>query len=130
MRALLAALVLSLVGVTASCPTFAHDKPIKGPNGGQLIHVDDAHYELVAKDNALTLFVSDNDTKPRATVDGTKATAAVLADGKTTTVELKPATADTLKGTGTFVAKPGLRVVVSIQETSRKPAQIRFTPAE
>ncbi len=126
MRTHLAALVLGLVSVTA----HAHDKPVKGPNSGQLIHVEDAHYELLAKDNTLTLFVFDNDTKPRPAVDGAKATATVLADGKTSSVELKPAAANTLTGAGVFVAKPGLRVVVSIQETGRKPAQIRFTPAE
>ncbi len=126
MRTLIAALLFSLVSITA----HAHDKPVKGPNSGQLIHLDDAHYELVAKDNALTLFVSDNDAKPRATIDGAKATATVLVDGKTTTVELKPATADTMAGTGVFVAKTGLRVVVSIQEVGRKPTQIRFTPVD
>jgi hypothetical protein len=126
MRTVLAALVLAI----ATLPAAAHDKPVKGPNGGQLIHVEDAHYELLAKDNALTLFVSDNDSKPRTALVGAKASATVLTDGKTATIELKPATADTLVGTGLFIAKPGLRVVVSITETSRKPAQIRFTPVE
>ena len=130
MRHMLAALIVGFASVTASAPIFAHEKPVKGPNGGQMIHLEDAHYELVAGDNALTLFVSDNDNKPRTTLDGAKATATVLADGKTATVELMPATADTLKGAGTFAAKTGLRVVVSIQEASRKPAQIRFTPAD
>jgi hypothetical protein len=129
MRKTLAALIVCFASV-ATGVAVAHDKPAKGPHGGQLVHVDDAHYELLAKDNALTLFVSDNDTKPRTTLDGATATATVLADGKTATINLKPATADTLIGTGTFVAKTGLRVVVSIQETSRKPTQIRFTPAE
>ena len=128
MRTILAALVLGVSAITTSA--LAHDKPVKGPNGGQMIHIEDAHYELVAKDNTLTLFVSDNDNKPRASLDGAKATATVLADGKTATVEMKPATTDTLKGTGSFVAKAGLRVVVSIQEATRKPAQVRFTPAE
>ena len=126
MRLILAAAVLSL----ASFAAVAHDKPAKGPNGGQLIHLDDAHYELVAKDNELTLFIADNDTKPRATLVGATATATVLADGKTTTVTLAPATANTLRGPGTFVAKSGLRVVVALKETGRKPAQIRFTPID
>ena len=126
MRLILAAALLSL----ASLAAVAHDKPAKGPNGGQLIHLEDAHYELVAKDNELTLFVGDNDTKPRATLEGAKATATVLADGKTTTVTLAPATADTLRGPGTFVAKSGLRVVVALQEAGRKPAQIRFSPED
>jgi hypothetical protein len=129
MRKTLAALIVCFASVATGL-ALAHEKPTKGPNGGQLIHVDDAHYELLAKDNTLTLFVSDNDTKPRATLDGAKATATVLADGKTATIELKPATPDTLVGTGTFVAKTGLRVVVSIQEARRKPTQIRFTPVE
>jgi hypothetical protein len=126
MRTFYAALLLSLLTV----PALAHDKPAKGPNGGQMIHVDDAHYELVARDNALTLFVSDNDTKPRASLDGAKASATVLANGTTSSIELRPATAGTLTGAGTFIPKTGLRVVVSIQETGRKPAQIRFTPSE
>ena len=126
MRLILAATLLSL----ASLAAVAHDKPAKGPNGGQLIHLDDAHYELVAKDNELTLFIADNDTKPRATLEGATATATVLADGKTTTVTLAPATAGTLRGPGTFVAKSGLRVVVALQEAGRKPAQIRFSPVD
>ena len=126
MRLILAVALLSL----ASLAVVAHDKPAKGPNGGQLIHIDDAHYELVAKDNELTLFVADNDTTPRATLEGATATATVLADGKTSTVTLAPATADTLRGPGTFVAKSGLRVVVALQEAGRKPAQIRFTPVD
>ena len=47
MRIVLAALVLAI----ATLPAFAHEKPVKGPNGGQMIHLEDAHYELVAKDN-------------------------------------------------------------------------------
>lgn len=129
MRSPLAALTLAFA-VTISGLAIAHDKPVKGPNGGQMIHLEDAHYELVAKDNALTLYISDNDNKPRTSLDGAKGTATVLVDGKTATVELKPATSDTLKGAATFVAKAGLRVVVSIQEPGRKPAQIRFTPSE
>jgi hypothetical protein len=126
MRAVFTAVLLLLTAL----PSLAHDKPVKGPNGGQLIHLEDAHYELVVRDNALTLFVSDNESKPRTTLDGTKASATILADGKTAAVELKPSAADTLIGTSSFAAKPGLRVVVSIQEPTRKPAQIRFTPSE
>jgi hypothetical protein len=126
MRMRLAALLIALGSVAA----HAHDKPVKGPNGGQMIHVDDAHYELVANDNALTLFVADNDNKPRTSLEGAKATATVLAGGKTATVVLKPASPDTLAGTGKFVAAKGLKVVVSIEETGRKPAQIRFTPVD
>ena len=126
MRILVTALMFSLASFTAS----AHEKPVKGPNGGQMIHLEDAHYELVAKDNALTLFVSDNDNKPRTTMDGSKATATALIDGKTQIIALAPASSDSMRGAGTFVAKSGLRVVVSIQESGRKPAQIRFTPVE
>jgi hypothetical protein len=124
MRTLIAVFAVALMSAVA----IAHEKPVKGPHGGQLIHVDDAHYELVAKDNELTLFVSDNDTKPRPSLDGSKATATVLVDGKTVTVTLVPDKTDTLAGKGTFAATKALRVVVSIQETGRKSTQIRFTP--
>jgi hypothetical protein len=123
-------LFAAVATVVLSIAAHAHDKPVKGPNGGQLIHLEDVHYELVAKDNALTLFVADNDTNPRASLEGAKATATVLAGGKTATVVLKPASADTLTGTGTFAAAKGLKVVVSIEEAGRKPAQIRFTPVD
>lgn len=125
MRTMLSAVVVAIALFTSA---MAHEKPVKGPNGGQLIHVDDAHYELVAIDNALTLFVSDIDTKPRPSLNGAKALATVLVDGKTATVIMQPATADTMTGVGTFKATKALRVVVSIQETGRKPAQIRFAP--
>jgi hypothetical protein len=51
MRKTLAALVVCFTSVAAGA-AVAHDKPVQGPNGGQLIHLDDAHYELVANDNA------------------------------------------------------------------------------
>lgn len=123
-------LAVVIVAAMTATSASAHEKPVKGPNQGQLIHVDDAHYELVATNNALTLFISDNDTKPRSSVEGAKATATVLADGKTLSVTLAPAGADKLTGAGTFVATKALRVVVSVQETGRKPTQIRFTPVE
>lgn len=124
----------SMAGIAAALAitlsAAAHEKPVKGPNGGQMIHVEDAHYELLVKDNDLVLFVSDNDNKPRTSLQGAKATATVLSGGKTSTVDLKPATADTLQGKGTFVAAKGLKAVVSVQEAGRKPAQIRFTPLD
>jgi hypothetical protein len=121
---------IAMLFVMTPLSVFAHEKPVVGPNGGQLIHLEDAHYELVARDNALTLFVSDNDEKPRQSLVDAKSTATVLADGKTHAIALAPATANTLTGTGTFLARKGLRVIVSIQETGRKPAQIRFTPSD
>jgi hypothetical protein len=130
MQKLLIGLAVCLVPWIATGTASAHDKPVKGPHGGQLIHLEDAHYELVANGGTLTVFISDNDSVPRTTLEGATATATVLTDGKTATVVLAPATADTLTGSGNFVAKTGLRVVVSIQEVRRKPAQIRFTPVE
>jgi hypothetical protein len=128
MRHAVIAFAISLALLPAA--SFAHDKPAKGPNGGQIIHVDDAHYELVAKDNELVLFVSDDAQAARPSLEGAKATATVLAGAKTVVVDLKPTAADTMKGAGTFVAAKGLKVVVSIQETARKPTQIRFTPVD
>ena len=119
------AMVLALT----TAAVLAHDKPVKGPHGGQMIDVNTYHWELIAAGGELTLYVSDQAEKPVATKSA-KATANVLSAGKSLTVELAAAEPNLLKGKGDFVADKGLKVIVSVSGIGEKPAQIRFTPLD
>lgn len=119
-------LVLVLMSAGAS---VAHEKPVKGPHGGQMIDVNTYHWELVAAGGDLTLYVSDQAEKP-VTTKAAKATANVLAAGKSLTVELVAAEPNILKGKGDFVATRGLKIIVSVSGIGDKPTQIRFTPLD
>ena len=128
MPSLIYRMVLVLVLVSAGA-SVAHEKPTKGPHGGQMLDVNAYHWELVAEGGELSLYVSDQAEKPVSTKSA-KATANVLSSGKSLTVELATAEPNVLKGKGDFVAAKGLKVVVSISGIGEKPAQIRFTPLD
>ena len=119
------AMVLALT----TAAVLAHDKPVKGPHGGQMIDVNTYHWELTAAGGELTLYVSDQAEKPVATKSA-KATANVLSAGKSLTVELAAAEPNLLMGKGDFVAGKGLKVIISVSGIGEKPAQIRFTPLD
>ena len=122
------ALSLALAG-----PALGHSdsKFMKGPNGG---HVVDAgggkqHWELVAKGGDVILFVTDKDEKPINITAGT-AEAQILIAGKNYTVPLAPAGANTLKGTGAFVATKGMRVIIKTTAIGGESFQARLTPLQ
>ena len=100
-----------------------------GPNGGQRTDLAGGHAELVAQDNELRLYLSDNNYRPRS-AEGATAQATVLAAGKQATVTLLPDGPDMLRGQGDFTAAKGMRVVVVLTLPGAKPAQARFTPLD
>lgn len=112
-----------------AAPVAAHEKPVKGPNGGQLVDSSSGHWELVANGGELTVHVTDASDKPVAT-KAAKGTATVLAAGKTIKVDLMPAEPNMLKGKGDFVAAKGTKVIVSLENIGPKPEQVRFTPQD
>jgi hypothetical protein len=123
--------LLLIVSLAFAGSAFAHtdSKWTKGPQGG---HVVDAgggkqHWELVAKGNELTLYVSDADEKP-INVDGGSAKAQVLIGGKTHNVDFKPAGRNTLKATGPFTAAKGMRVIVKTEKVGGQSFQARLAP--
>ncbi len=61
MRALIASLILTL-GLAAA---QAHEQRV-GPRGGALVDAGTYHVELVTKDKAVEIFVSDQNDKPLA----------------------------------------------------------------
>lgn len=112
-------------------PVVAHtsSKFTKGPNGGHIVDAGGGsqHLELVAAGGNLTLYVSDQNEKPIETAGGA-AEAQVLVSGKNYTVALKPAGRNTMKGTGDFVAKKGMRVILKTKNVGGASHQVRLTP--
>lgn len=102
---------------------YGHDHGAK--HGGVVEHSGHHHLELVAKGNTIELYVTNEDGKQEA-VAAAKATATVLADGKTEQVALAPASGNTLKGTGGFNAGSGTTVVISLTMPEHETEQVRF----
>ena len=101
----------------------AHDH---GPaHNGIVAHSGHHHLELVAVGGTIDLYVTHEDGDAED-VSGAKATATVLADGKTEVVTLAPATGNALKGTGSFNAAKGTTVVVSLTMPGHQTEQVRF----
>lgn len=101
----------------------AHDHGAK--NGGIVEHTSHHHLELVAKGGTLELYVRHEDGEEED-ASAAKATATVLAGGKTEQVALMPAGGNALKGTGSFDAGKGTTVVVSLTMPDHEPEQVRF----
>jgi hypothetical protein len=62
----------------------------KGPNGGDVVKVEDHPIEFVLRGQEIVFYVGDHDGKPLPT-KGLKARAIVQDGGKTTTITLSPA---------------------------------------
>lgn len=122
-------IVTLLLAVTS--PVLAHQdsKFITGPNGGHIIDAGGGaqHWELVAAGNELTLFVTDSAEKPIDTAGG-KADATILVGGKTHKVTFEPTGDNTMKATGDFDAKKGMKVIVKTDGVGGKSFQARLTP--
>lgn len=119
----LAALILGGGVALAADDERAHDHSAK--HGGVVEHSGHHHLELVAKDGALDLYVTDESGAPED-ASAAQASATVLADGKVEKVALTPAGGNALKGAGTFSAGKGMTVVVSLTMPGHEPEQIRF----
>jgi hypothetical protein len=78
-----ATLGLAMVAVAAAGPKG----PTKGPNGGQMVLVEEHPIEFVVRDQEIVFYLGDHDGKPMAT-KGYKARALVQDGGKTVTVPL------------------------------------------
>lgn len=85
MRMLLSGLAL----VASLSIVQAHEQRV-GPRGGALVDAGSYHVELVTKDKAVELFVSDSNDKPLSAT-GFKALAILAVAGKSIRVTLEPA---------------------------------------
>ena len=84
----------------------------------------DVSYELVAKPESLTLYVSDHG-KPIPTA-GVAAEAVIQAGNETRTVKLEPAGENRLVAAGSFRVGLGVRVVVTTTLPGKPPARAVF----
>lgn len=123
--------LLSLLAV-ASLATSLHVAPAlagaghdHGPKyGGVVREVKNIAYELVAKPDSLTLYVSDHG-KPVAT-QGATAEAVIYAGNEKTAVKLEPAGDNRLVAQGTFKVGVGVRVVLTTTLPGKPPAKAIF----
>lgn len=115
----------SLVAILDAAPAFAdagHDHSPK--YGGVVRELHNVSYELVARPDALTLYVSDHG-KPVPT-RGATADAVIYAGSGKTSVKLEPAGENRMVAQGNFKVGVGVRVVLTATLPGKTPAKATF----
>lgn len=100
----------------------AHDA--KAQYGGVVSVVKDVNYELVAKPDVITLYVSDHG-KPVDTKDASASLTLLSSAGKSD-VKLAPAGENKLQAKGDFKVAPGTKVAGSVK-VEGKTNNVKFT---
>lgn len=125
-QATVAAITLSLAAAAFAAGDghdHAHAHAHAPMHGGVVVEVRDMDYELVAKPDAITLYLRDHG-KP-ADVSRARAKVTLLTGTEKQEVALEPA-GDRLEATGSFKVGPGTRAV-AVVTVDGKPATARFT---
>lgn len=118
----LTVLALSTAGVSFAADKHDHGHEHKPLHGGVVVEVKDMDYELVAKPDALQLYLRDHG-KP-ADISKFSAKLTLLTGTEKQEVELKPA-GDKLEAKGSFKTATNTKVVAVIS-TSGKSSTARF----
>src|ERR1700736_5681264 len=105
-------------------PTVAHEVE-KGPNGGRVVEAGAHHVELVVKENAVNVFVTDASDKP-VSINGFKGVAIFTISGKAQRIALEPNEGSRLSGTSPVALPPEPAGVVQITAPDGKTGQGRF----
>jgi len=125
---LTSALVLSLgLALNANAHTDEYLDTVAAPHGGQLRMAGASHFELVVKNNELTIYLTDHAGTHIASA-GASGTATILSSKGKATVQLSPAGDNVLSGKGKFEAVPDMKIIVSITQAGQSAQQARFTP--
>lgn len=118
-------LLLCAAAALNAAPVFAGAGHDHGPKyGGVVREVRNVAYELVAKPDNLTLYVSDHG-KPVPTKGG-KAEAVIYAGNQKTTATLEPAGENLMVAKGNFKVGVGVRVVLTTTLPGKTPAKATF----
>lgn len=124
----IAALILSLLTTPlayAHSDEYLDSQPT--PHGGQMHMAGAYHFELLAKPNELTVYLTDH-AGTKIPSNGATGSATVLSGKAKATVKLQPSGDNVLKGSGKFELAPDMKVVVSVTMPGKAPEQARFTP--
>ncbi len=122
--AVLASLVLALPAASYAQHKHGHGHAETGKHGGKMSEAGDYHVELVAKGDAIEVYVSDHDDKPVA-MAGFKGIAILSAGGKSQRIVLAvESTKLAGKATGTLPAQP--KGVVQITPPNGKTVSAKF----
>jgi hypothetical protein len=116
---------IALAGSMLAATAAAAHSPTKGPNGGRVEHAGKYHVELVTKGQTVDVFVTDANDKP-VSAKGFKATAILLAGGKSQRVPLEPAEGSRLSGTVPVALPANVKGAVQLTAPGGKTAQGKF----
>ncbi len=119
---LIAAVTLSMSGLTFAAGGHEHGHEHKPLHGGVLSEVKDMDYELVAKPDLIQLYLRDHGQPVDVSKSNAKLTILVGADKQE--VELKPA-GQPLAATGSFKLANS-KIVALISVPGKAPATVRF----
>lgn len=106
-------------------------KAIEAPHGGQLLMAGPFHLELIAKDNELTLYITDHGNKPIQAAGGEGKANIIIADGKDgkkQSVKLEPVFGNMMKAKGDFKVTPETAIAVLLAIPGYETQGARFTP--
>ena len=123
-RLTLLTLLLALGAAPAAFAGAGHGHGMKPVHGGVVVQAKELQYELVARENRLTLYAYDHGKA--ASLAGARASATLHGrDGKAT-VELAPSGEQALVAEGRFAVGVGVRVAVSVNAPGRPEARLTF----
>jgi hypothetical protein len=117
-------LALTSPTVTLAADHHGHNHDHAPANGGLVAESADLNFELVAKSDGLTLYVTDHG-KPVQTAGG-KATATVFAGSEKTAVNLEPAGNNKFAAKGSFKVGVGVRVAVVVSLNGKPEAKLNY----
>ncbi|MBC3872881.1 hypothetical protein [Undibacterium flavidum] len=138
-----AGIFLALLGMSLSLSmskgnAFAHDDKyfdsIKSPNGGQTRMAGVYHFELVlvqdsktAKENSVTVFVTDHAGKALST-KGASASLTLVQGANKLTVNLQAEGENRLVGKASYASTANLKAALTVTMAGKPAEQARFTP--
>ncbi|MCK5886043.1 MAG: hypothetical protein KAG70_06040 [Alcanivorax sp.] len=105
-------------------PAMAHTHVAMPRHGGIVSVVKDVNYELVAKPDSLTLYVTDHDHP--VDVRNASATLTLLSAAGKTEAQLLPAGDHLLRASGAFKVQPGMKAVALVRLGGKPAQEVRF----
>lgn len=121
MNKFIATLLLTVSISTYGSAAWAHAEHGQSQQGGIVAEAGEAQFEIVSRENKLTVFVT-NHGAPVATA-GASGKLTILAGSNKQEVELKPEADNRMTGQGTIT--PQAKLLVMIQLPGKKPLQAR-----